>query len=234
MKLPFDKVYCLHLAENKQKYDLMMQEYEKVGITDQVNIWWTVKRNISALIGNNIKSLHSKWYDICRQTNPLIYAAVFNCAFEHYTIVKQALLRGFDTILVFEDDIKFIDNIEAVEKAFTNLPDRWDVLKFCNGSNCRQFNIPDYNGEDDLWYKVDYVYKSEESTACYAFNRKAMEFYIECMDRFFIYADGIFPIFIDKEFEYYDTKYLVVYNDTTQASDIIDKENEREKVKINC
>lgn len=224
MILPFDEVYCLHLAENTEKYNLMMSEYEKVGIKDQVKIWWTVKRKISTQIGNSIDTLHSTFYDKLKQTNKNIYGAVFNCALEHYTIVKQAYLRGVDTILVLEDDIKFIDNISAVEKAFTQLPSQWDVLKFYNGFNARQNSIPNYNGEDDLWNKITTKFKSEESTACYAFNRDAMKFYIYSMDRCFIYADGVFPIFIYNEFNYYDTRYLVVYNDLKQKSDILNIE----------
>lgn len=221
MRLPFDEVYCLHLAENSDKYNLMMSEYEKVGIKDQVKIWWTVKRKISAQIGNSIDTLHSTFYDKLKKTNKNIYGAVFNCALEHYTIVKQAYLRGVNTILVLEDDIKFIDNISAVEKAFTQLPSQWDVLKFYNGFNARQNSIPKYNCEDDLWNKITTKFKSEESTACYAFNRDAMKFYIDSMDRCFIFADGIFPIFIYNNFNYFDTRYLVVYNDLGQKSDIL-------------
>lgn len=224
MKLPFDEVYCLHLAENYDKYNLMMSEYERVDIKDQVKIWWTVKRKISTQIGNSIDTLHSIYYDNIKRANKNVYGAVFNCALEHYTIVKQAYLRGLNTILVLEDDIKFIDNVSAVEKAFTQLPKKWDVLKFYNGFNARQNSIPKYNGEDDLWNKITTISKSEQSTACYAFNRDAMKFYIDSMDRCFIYADGVFPFFINNNYNYYDTQYLVVYNDLEQQSDIINGE----------
>ena len=38
MKLPFDEVYCLHLAENTDKYNLMMYEYDRMDIKNQVKI----------------------------------------------------------------------------------------------------------------------------------------------------------------------------------------------------
>ena len=56
-----------------------------------------------------------------KRYNPDIYCAVFNCAFEHYTIVKQAYLRGLNNILVFEYDIRFISNVCAAKKVFTKL-----------------------------------------------------------------------------------------------------------------
>ena len=130
MKLSFDEVYCLHVAENSDKYNLMMSEYERVDIKDQVKIWWTVKRKISTQIGNSIDTLHSIYYDNIKRANKNVYGAVFNCALEHYTIVKQAYLRGLNTILVLEDDIKFIDNISAVEKAFTFFYNRLITIPF--------------------------------------------------------------------------------------------------------
>ena len=56
-----------------------------------------------------------------KRYNPDIYCAVFNCAFEHYTIVKQAYLRGLNNILVFEYDIRFISNVCAAKKVFIKI-----------------------------------------------------------------------------------------------------------------
>jgi len=222
MTLPFDEIYCLHLTENVERYNLMMSEYDRIGIRDQVKIWWTVKRKISIKIGNLLESLHSSYYNIVKsEQNKNIYGSVFNCSFEHYTIIKQAYLRGLNTILILEDDIKFIDNIDFVKKAFTQLPEQWDVIKFHNGFNGRQEYLQKYNGEDDLWNLIKTDYKAETSTACYALNKNAMKFYIDAMDRYFTYADAIFPMFIDNDFKYYDTNYLVVYNDMEQNSDIV-------------
>ena len=54
MKLPFDKVYMLHLAENENRLNFMVNQFKHHGISKQVEIWWTCKRDISIEIGNNM------------------------------------------------------------------------------------------------------------------------------------------------------------------------------------
>ena len=63
MKLPFDKVYMLHLAENENRLNFMVNQFKHHGISKQVEIWWTCKRDISIEIRNNIKTLHTNHYD---------------------------------------------------------------------------------------------------------------------------------------------------------------------------
>lgn len=58
------------------------------------------------MIGESISDLHTEFYDKARKlVNPDIYGAVFDCAYNHYSIIKQAYLRGFNNILIIEDDI---------------------------------------------------------------------------------------------------------------------------------
>lgn len=52
MTLPFDKIYCIHLVESKDRYNNLMNQFTKLNIQDQVDIWWTCKRDISKVIGN--------------------------------------------------------------------------------------------------------------------------------------------------------------------------------------
>ena len=63
MKLPFDKVYMLHLAENENRLNFMTKQFKHHGISKQVEIWWTCKRDISVEIGNILNSLHTDTYD---------------------------------------------------------------------------------------------------------------------------------------------------------------------------
>ena len=67
-----------------------------------------------------------------------------------------------------------------------------------------------------MWHKITKPQDNQQSTACYAFSRKAMKFYIDEMNNRFIYADGVFLNFLWKDFDYYDTNYLVVYNDVSK------------------
>ena len=57
IKLPFDKCYCLHLSEASDRYENLINELDNLGIKDKVEIWWTSKKPINIVIGNNIESL---------------------------------------------------------------------------------------------------------------------------------------------------------------------------------
>ena len=73
------------------------------------------------------------------------------------------------------------------------------MLKFANDWLCRQKHIRDYEYDDNLWYKITKRQDNQQSTACYAFSRKAMKFYIDEMYNRFIYADGVFLNFLGKD-----------------------------------
>ena len=98
MKLPFDKVYCLHLATDTDRYEYCQKLFSKLGISDQVNYWWTTKRKISNIIGASLKTFKTEYYEYVYRINPTVYGSLFNCTLEQYTIVKQAYERGFENI----------------------------------------------------------------------------------------------------------------------------------------
>ena len=132
MKLPFDKIYCLHLSEDKERENQIKKQFKFLGITKQVDIWWTCKRDISNKIGKMITSLHTKFYNTYSKNNNKLYGNVFNCSFEHYSIIKQAYMRGFNNILIIEDDVVFNRDKEKIQYIMNNIPDDYDIIKFFN------------------------------------------------------------------------------------------------------
>lgn len=198
MKLPFDKVYCLHLAEATERYENMMNLFDQLDIKDQVEIWWTVKRPISNKIGNYLENMHSRHYDKILKENNQVYGSVFNCSIEHYTIIKQAYLRGLNTVCIMEDDLQINDNltINDVETIFNNLPEEWDILRFSYNPLCEKI-VKQYlishkiNYSNPKNYFID-IKRGFGGACMYALNRKGMEYYINSMDNDFSYADKPF------------------------------------------
>lgn len=190
MKLPFDKCYCLHLAEATDRYENLLNQFDKLGIKDQVEIWWTCKRKISTEIGNSIKTLHSVYYDNIKNNGHVdIYGAVFNCAFEFYTIIKQAYLRGFESILLMEDDLTFKDDFDY-EHFFNIIPDDYDILRMgYDESHLEWMKEMDlYKNTEDFLIKYPYGWRFG-GMCLVAFNRKGMKYYIDYMDSKFECAD---------------------------------------------
>jgi len=187
MKLPFDKIYCLHLSEDKDREIQIKKEFRFLGITKQVEIWWTCKRNISNKIGKLLSTLHTAFYNEYSEGNDSLYGNVFNCSFEHYSIIKQAYLRGFKNILIIEDDILFNRDKEKIKYILNNIPSDYDIIKFFNEFTNDLYNnkpIQFINDKTDLKpYTI--------SSLCYAISRNGMKIYIEEMDKKFRIADVI-------------------------------------------
>lgn len=187
MKLPFDKIYCLHLSEDKEREIQIKKEFKFLGITKQVEIWWTCKRNISNKIGKLLSSLHTTFYNEYSEGNDSLYGNVFNCSFEHYSIIKQAYLRGFENILIIEDDIVFNRDKEKIKYIIDNIPSDYDIIKFFN----------EFTGESYIDKPIQYVKNKKDlkqykvSSMCYAISRNGMKLYIEEMDKKFNIADVI-------------------------------------------
>lgn len=189
LKLPFDKIYVLHLAECDYRYYRIMTELEKIGIRDQVEIWWTCKRfeKENNKIKDTFLSLRTDFYDEVDR-----YPSVFNCALEHYTIIKQAYLRGFENIMIMEDDLYFFNKIN-LENIFNNLPKDADIIKYYSIvwdeainmeeeynqilNNFYDFFIKKLkNNVNETFFKVNNI--ETHFAGCYSLNRKGMKYII--------------------------------------------------------
>lgn len=207
MNLPFSKCYCLHLVEDKNREQSIKGELKKLGITDEVEIWWSCKRPVSNLIGNNMKSLHTDYYDNCSNYNNNLYGNVFNVSFEFYTIIKTSFLRGYTSILLMEDDIKFCSDFWDYQDIFANIPNDWDILRF---------GYPEYysSEEEDKNNIINKYFIQDQNDipgmCMIALNRKAMKYYISYMDKQFECADNPIRNLRDSQLIQYKTTYPIV------------------------
>lgn len=204
MKLPFDKVYMLHLAENENRLNFMVEQFKHHGISKQVEIWWTCKRDISVEIGNNLNSLHTDAYDWYKGNEKTkgVYGGVFNFAFEHYTIIKQAYLRGFESILIIEDDCEFIKDKKLFKDIFDNIPEDYDIIKYHNGVFYENDN--DDNIINKYYNRCNFA---KGNTTCYALKRRGMELVINQYNKCFEPSD----IVLDKAMDYNSCKEVNSY-----------------------
>ena len=180
MKLPFDKIYCLHIAERPDRFESSKNEFIKIGIFDDVEYWWTchhpyTKEIYECLVSNG----HFRTYD-CYSPN------AYNVSRNWYEIVKTSYLRGYEHILCIEDDIKFNISKDDFDTFMKRIPNDYDILRlgyidtykaFVNNSEC--FYIQDYS---------NFIY----GTMMFALNRKGMKYYIDYMDEHFGGSD--FPV----------------------------------------
>jgi hypothetical protein len=41
MKLPFDKIYCIHLVEAGYRHESVLEECKKINLENEINFWYT-------------------------------------------------------------------------------------------------------------------------------------------------------------------------------------------------
>lgn len=210
MKLPFDQVYCLCLSDNLFRYERANRAFDTMGIKDQVHFWWTCKRSFSKTYAEITPSLKTPYYDKISSLNPDCYGNVWNCALEHYDIIKTSLFRGFEHILIFEDDISFVGSYDYFWAAMNNIPDDYDIVLFHN-NNRYMFKLWSFKDEEEE-YKGKYfkVINSEKvwtqnGTMMYALSKKAMEYIINLNDTEGLrYSDYFLSTINRQEFNIYE------------------------------
>lgn len=190
---PFDKCYCLHLSEASDRYDILMNELDNLGIKDKVEIWWTSKKPINTFIGNNIESLKTEYYENLYKHNENVYCGVFDCSYNHYSIIKQAYERGLNNILIIEDDIYFNKDKNIINNIFNIIPDNYKMIRFY--TTCNYFENTENNKDNK---EISYITRDDEhfyemcnSTLCYALSNEGMKIVIDEYEKSFRPADVI-------------------------------------------
>ena len=200
-----DKIYFLHLSDRYDREKWMMNQIKQIGFPkNKLNIWWTCRRNISNKIYKYIPLLDQ--YNIVSSqinTNPSKGGGVFNCTFEHYTIIRTSYERGFNHILIFEDDVKFLTNLNMFKKFIKLLPDNYNICKFINviwlnGQITKEstYYKPIPNKYQHISNPYSYIHGTLEfdysSTCAYLLDRNGMRQMIEGYNQRFCIADHIF------------------------------------------
>ena len=209
MKLPFDKIYCLHLAESSERLNSSKKEFFEIGIYDYVDYWWTCLHPYT-------KEIHDFLSYTNRFRNRVYYANNYNCTRNWYEIIKTSYLRGYEHILCFEDDIKFNVTKEEFEKYMKEIPNDYDIIRFGYTDKNNTFE------NNESLYVEDYghfIYGAE----MFALSKNGMKYYIDYMDEHFGAADfpfgcvdyitlkGIKNYFASKNF------YNIKYNDIMES-----------------
>lgn len=226
LKDKFDICYVLNLSNRKDRRINMETQFNKMQFDDiNISTWlryhFTTKFPYNGLIANAFNTSNKG-----RFTKP----NEFDCSRSHYQMIKECYDRGFDHILIMEDDIKFLKDTQTFINFINNIPSNYDLLQFGG-----------FTYDDHIKYEVLDKYNNGEywvthrsvpvwNTSMYALSRKGMEYYIAFMDKFFWVADGPFykaPINDKLITSYISTIPIVIQADKNEMlSDIRNSEND--------
>ena len=152
----FESIICLVYTEKQYRQEAHFDEMCRVGLKISVEYHW------------NFPTPYDKWEMDRLPIVPFVRQRIgcYNVSKGHYAAIKTAYHLGVKTLLIMEDDCRFLKDLNKLEEYLSEAPDDWDVLMldhFRMRGDVVQVN--------KHWARC----RASASCACYAVNRKAME-----------------------------------------------------------
>ena len=192
----FDEVHCILSLGREDRMQNVKKVFNEYNIKD-VHYTYTFNKPIYKNIRNSYPSIVTPFYDSLNEKDHIIYNRVFDCALNHYNIIKSAYLRNLNNILVFEDDINFVVNKNIVNKVIDLMPEDYDILKFYNGDDQLHLELTTENNiEYTKHFKLFYDFYS---CVMVGYSRKGMKAYIDKIEENGIAACDIYYEHLIKE-----------------------------------
>lgn len=165
----FDRKTVLYFTGNKDtRVPGMEKELKRVGL-DGADRQWQYPSPLDKVLLRSVKHIPA-----------LEIGGYFNSSMGHYRAIATAYHLGCDHCLVMEDDVRFLIDVEEIEKSVNSIPDDYDVAlldsffqKWSEGkinSNVMS-RWRDGRKANEYWSEFDELY----SLGCYALSRRGME-----------------------------------------------------------
>ena len=158
----FKHIYCINLDRRKDRWSQVSKEFAEIGILDTVKKFVAidgskVNRNslnfsledhsvkylsqplLKILLAKILKNLPKYLFDRMIMSNGEV-----GCLLSHIEIIKEAEKKGFENVLIFEDDVVFCDDFNAKLAEFmANVPSDWDMIYLGGNHNYHTGNKPE-------------------------------------------------------------------------------------------
>ncbi len=158
----FDYIACICFTGNQERLYTLKKELIRVGLTRNVHFHIDFPSPITGLLAKIVASddYHRKMFPI---------------GYNNYRAIKTAYELGRNNILVFEDDIRFLKDIDELFNAIENIPEDFDLVmldknwpKNVYSQKEKLLSQPTIGGR---WKRIEKFF----SSGCYALSRKGME-----------------------------------------------------------
>ena len=156
-----DHIFCIHYLPNNRLENISKQ-FDYIGIDIHNNSLFSFEYGIeNQLFVDQIK-------DYCNRYNELFQGVfyyqpyLFDIGIKIYHILKIAQYKKYKRIIIFEDDIKFLKDLDYIKNALDYIFEQDFDYVHCDPNYSRMYRgIEDYLLSYDLIYKLDnpYFYK---------------------------------------------------------------------------
>ncbi|MEG1142328.1 MAG: glycosyltransferase family 25 protein [Clostridia bacterium] len=202
----FDKIYCINLITRPDRKKFAQKQFKELGL--KVEFYEAFPYDFSSKIIDTLNK-EKIWY--FNKPNE------FGCFMSHYNILKKSYIKGYEKILILEDDICFHKNFnEEIKKYIYNIPLNWEVMRLygiCLTDKLEGIKSNEYWGN----------YYNTWSTLCYGINRKGMKYLLHIFDEYPCIAD--LPFYKSKYKYIYTSHIPLCIANKNSTSDIQNTEN---------
>ena len=166
----FEHKTLLTFTGYRERAVRILSELDRVGMSS-VNVQWQFPSPFDGAILRHIKHEVGRGLD-----NDIRF---MSCTMGHYRAIKTAFHLGCKSVMVMEDDIRFLKDLDKISAAVHSVPDNYDIAMFdlfpAKGTKASVVSSwRDSRKVNDFWAEFDNMY----SMGCYAMSRRAMERYI--------------------------------------------------------
>ena len=188
----FDHIYCLHYLPDSDRLPKLKSEFKRVGIDENAENFSWVYDYPSPLLDLIFEDDRLNMSLAIRSSSR---AYIKRVALKHYEITKDAYEKGYERILVLENDIRFHKDNEYILKMLTNMPDT-DIVMFDKMVASSFKESVKYKervrelGKDALYGNMLGIFFIFAS--CYSLNRNGMKHIIDCQEKSLLPPDTPF------------------------------------------
>ena len=116
----FDKIFYINLLKDSDRNDTLLKNFKLLGIT-----------NYERIEGIGFDHIPDRrlWRNFIK-TNEKYVLNQLGCRASHLMAIKLSMLRGYNRVLILEDDVKFLANPNELLTMNNNILNDWDMIYF--------------------------------------------------------------------------------------------------------
>ena len=181
-----DRIFIINLEKREDRKQQMINEMEKYNITNY-EFFKAIQPDMSDIIEWNNKYCEHVKSDVLPHKFNGYKIGCLGCLKSHLEVCKLSLSRGYNNVLILEDDTEFIQNFNKLNQ-YNEL--KYDML-YLAGSHL---------GVKDKYLSNIYKVVGTYTTGSYCINKKTMQYIVDNIQGYekeidVFYANNIQPKF---------------------------------------
>lgn len=180
----FDRIFCIHYVEYKNRTDIIERELDRIGILGSGIFEWRYtyknmfEKNLAQMLG--VKP--------CSLIGPLFI--------ETKRMFAESLYKNYNRIMVIQDDALFLKDVEEIQKIIAHIPDNADCIQLEKRTSGMADRIKKWRELTAQSRINDYFVRADGNIfwggACYSLTKEGMMTLDEIMTKDLINEDNCF------------------------------------------